>query len=458
MSVEVKTPTRTQFEHSEFLCGDKQSSSKPKASPVSFRFDDNQHYSHRRASEGGQNLSAQWKWKRRFSFNRGDHYFAGARRKRCKSTPSEQIVLPTKFLLGGNINDPLNLNSINEEENEMTPYSSPVPTPAHRKELINSVPFNINDPLNLESADDEIGIKGNKKKKRGKKRHESQSFINQPPKEWVPSEKKKSLMEALKIEIDDTLNDQSSSSTKSPKFQELSFKLQTSNKPDKIVSPVIPQTSPRPRKRKRCMSMNDIKPDCTFSAARSIFRTSLSPSRTIEAQKTPLFKSSKKQRHSSAKMQKNPKFIYGNYNRYYGYRNPETEDDHRLQCFKQDWFENKDILDIGCNVGHLTLSLARDYKPSKVVGLDVDRTLISAARKNIRHYISTKKSSEKTFPVSNLINYGPISAPPVTVSSQRQEFPYNIAFIQVNNNVIEKCFRQAKHHVRTFFLLLKSTI
>jgi hypothetical protein len=51
-------------------------------------------------------------------------------------------------------------------------------------------------------------------------------------------------MEALKIEIDDTLNDQSSSSTKSPKFQELSFKLQTSNKPDKIVSPVIPQTSP----------------------------------------------------------------------------------------------------------------------------------------------------------------------------------------------------------------------
>lgn len=436
MSIEVKTPTRTQFEHSEFLCGEKQQNSKSKTTPsvASFKFDEN-HHQNRRASDGGQNLSAQWSRKRRLTSYKGDnsYHIAGSRRKRFKSTPCDQIVLPTKFLLGGNINDPLNLNSINEEENDLTPYTSPVPTPAHRKELINSVPVNINDPLNLESTDDDIGNKSNKKKKRNKKRHEPQSLINQPSKEWGQSEKKKNLMEALKIDIDDQVYGPNLSETKSPKFQELTFKLDSSSKPDKIVSPVIPQSSPRPRKRKRCMSTSDIKLDCSFTAARSIFRTSLSPSRTLESQKT-VVKSSKKHQNqkpcTSFKKHKDTKFIHGNYNRYYGYRNPETEEDHRLLCFKQEWFENKDILDIGCNVGHLTLSLARDFNPSKVVGVDIDKTLISAARKNIRHYISTKKSDAKAFPVSNLVNFGPISAPPVV--ERKQGFPYNIAFTQGN--------------------------
>ena len=48
-------------------------------------------------------------------------------------------VLPSKFLLGGNINDPLNLNSLSDEQiarvvNAVTPESSPLPTPKHRKE------------------------------------------------------------------------------------------------------------------------------------------------------------------------------------------------------------------------------------------------------------------------------------------------------------------------------------
>ena len=202
MSVEVKTPTHTQFEHSEFLCGEKQSNSKPKPSPVTFKFGDNHHGNvNRRQSDAGPNLSSQWR-KRRLSSYRVDssHHQAGFRRKRFKSTPSEKMVLPSKFLLGGNINDPLNLNSINEEDNEKTPYSSPLPTPAHRKEPINSVPFNITDPLNLESADDDTCVKGSKKKKRNKKRHDSFSAVRPPPPQ---SEKRKNLMEALKIEIDE---------------------------------------------------------------------------------------------------------------------------------------------------------------------------------------------------------------------------------------------------------------
>lgn len=69
-------------------------------------------------------------------------------------------VLPTRFLLGGNIRDPLNLNSLQDEEinramNAVTPKSSPVPTPPRRRGKVEVlIPPNINDPLNLDCADD----------------------------------------------------------------------------------------------------------------------------------------------------------------------------------------------------------------------------------------------------------------------------------------------------------------
>ena len=46
-----------------------------------------------------------------------------------------------------------------------------------------------------------------------------------------------------------------------------------------------------------------------------------------------------------------PKFQYGNYNRYYGYRLEGS--DPRFRFFDPDWFRGKDILDIGCNVGEV---------------------------------------------------------------------------------------------------------
>lgn len=88
-------------------------------------------------------------------------------RKRSKSfsglvkIKSMKPVLPTKFLLGGNINDPLNLNSLQDEEinramNAVTPKSSPIPTPPQRKGKVEVIiPSNIHDPLNLiDCADD----------------------------------------------------------------------------------------------------------------------------------------------------------------------------------------------------------------------------------------------------------------------------------------------------------------
>lgn len=70
------------------------------------------------------------------------------------------IIPPTKFLLGGNICDPLNLNSMQDEEinramNAVTPKSSPLPTPKHKKEIIEVIiPPNICDPLNLTNCND----------------------------------------------------------------------------------------------------------------------------------------------------------------------------------------------------------------------------------------------------------------------------------------------------------------
>lgn len=90
-------------------------------------------------------------------------------RKRSKSFSGGGLknmrpVPPTRFLLGGNIRDPLNLNSLQDEEvnramNAATPKSSPVPTPPGRKGIVEVViPLNINDPLNLINCTDDAEL------------------------------------------------------------------------------------------------------------------------------------------------------------------------------------------------------------------------------------------------------------------------------------------------------------
>lgn len=81
------------------------------------------------------------------------------------------------------------------------------------------------------------------------------------------------------------------------------------------------------------------------------------------------------------------KFKYGNYNRYYGYRHESKQEDKRFGVFKKEWFENKSVLDIGCNIGHVSLWIGRHYQPEVVKGVDIDLELIKIAKKNIVHYI-----------------------------------------------------------------------
>ncbi|KAK3105248.1 hypothetical protein FSP39_020775 [Pinctada imbricata] len=442
MSVEVKTPTRTQFEHSEFQCGEKSSNFEEVGTQKSVKFNEKSDSFHRFES------SAKFQYRKRKPSYRNEHsqQIGGFRRKRAKSMPAAEsnIVLPTKFLLGGNINDPLNLNSLNNEEvNKLlnqTPQSSPIVTPPTFQSFSVPVPFNITDPLNLESGDDSIS----KKKKRNKHHHKrksddshNSSANTHPSKE---TERRKSVLEALKIEVDDDELPPPSSTISSSDQKPLEIHFSSKPVVDKIVSPVIPQISPssRAKKRKRAMSMSDARPEKSH-IARSILRTSLSPPRNsalhIDLEKTtsPIkrFKKQGSQKHVLPKYQKNPKFSHGNYNRYYGYRNPDAEHDQRLICFKKDWFEGKDVLDIGCNVGHITLAIGKDFQPRKIVGLDIDKKLIKAARKNVRYYMSDQSNQTEKFPVSSSLNFGPIEAPPVC-DQNRRNFPKNVMFIQGN--------------------------
>ncbi|KYN09532.1 PREDICTED: probable RNA methyltransferase bin3 [Trachymyrmex cornetzi] len=368
------------------------------------------------------------------------------------------IIPPTKFLLGGNICDPLNLNSMQDEEinramNAVTPKSSPLPTPKHKKEIIEVIiPPNICDPLNLTNCNDNeeyekqlISPTKRNSKRRNRKRKRAYSGSGKDEGKMVdPNETNKlketegnnatdkssterlsgdkiSLEEAPSTQNENCLKDNKTESPQKDKnrlrlkgLEEIKDKrLRKIDAKDKIVSPVIPQPGawkPRPQHR-------------------------------------PSQDKKKKQQHAMPNFRlKDARYQYGNYNRYYGYRNPHHEVDPRLKMFAQrkELFLQKDILDIGCNIGHVTLSVARDFGAKSVTGIDIDRTLINIARKNVKHYVNCVQSPASNedndkrdssdasfFPMSMPISYGPVDIPGFT-KNKHKGFPYNVIFVQGN--------------------------
>lgn len=68
--------------------------------------------------------------------------------------------------------------------------------------------------------------------------------------------------------------------------------------------------------------------------------------------------------------------------RYYGYRLDDAfDEDPRLQALDRAWFAQKKVLDIGCNEGLLTLSLAGKFGCKAVTGVDIDAVLVAKACK-----------------------------------------------------------------------------
>ena len=168
---------------------------------------------------------------------------------------------------------------------------------------------------------------------------------------------------------------------------------------NKIVSPVVPQPGGGERRRNSGRGSSNALPSSASATSSS---------------------------SSSIKSKQNV-FRFGNYNQYYGYRNGRKTDP-RLELLRREWFTDKEILDIGCNIGHVSLSIGRDCNPVRVVGVDIDRTLIKIATKNARHY-QEKHPAEKHYPNSLPALFGPLD-PPIDKNG-RKIFPHNVKFIQV---------------------------
>lgn len=269
-------------------------------------------------NKGKKNQNANSNSQRKYKLDR-------SARKRSKSfsglvkIKSMKPVLPTKFLLGGNINDPLNLNSLQDEEinramNAVTPKSSPIPTPPQRKGKVEVIiPSNIHDPLNLiDCADDAeyeqqltSPVKKCRKKRLKRKRTVSATIETakiddvdnvieaktpEPSKDSakIPEDSSKTEPQTEEKPKELTLElspKKENKKRKSEEHKDNVKKFKFSNV-DKIVSPVIPQPGAW-LKRKTTLPNQKPKPQ---------------QKKDIN-EKLPLFK------------EKDKKFQYGNYNR-----------------------------------------------------------------------------------------------------------------------------------------------
>ncbi|KAM6155474.1 7SK snRNA methylphosphate capping enzyme [Rhynchocyon petersi] len=387
------------------------------------------------------------------------------RRRRVNSDCDS--VLPSNFLLGGNIFDPLNLNSLLDEEvsralNAETPKSSPLPAKG-RDPVEILIPKDITDPLSLNTCTDEAHVVLASPLKTGRKRHRHRGQHHQQQQAAGGNDSNSSLLPQAPL----TPSLQGEGTTQhrrqnqdAPQPYELNTAI---NCRDEVVSPlptalqgstgtlsappaasVTPapsSSSSRHRKRRRTSSKSEAGARGGGQGPKEKGRGS-GGGRHHHPLPAAGFK--KQQR----------KFQYGNYCKYYGYRNPSCEDG-RLRVLKPEWFKGRDVLDLGCNVGHLTLSIACKWGPSRMVGLDIDARLIHSARQNIRHYLSEElrlppqapdgepgaDGGEGTitirkrscFPASLTASRGPIAAPQVPLGgADTSVFPNNVVFVTGN--------------------------
>ncbi|KAM3601517.1 uncharacterized protein V6R79_014094 [Siganus canaliculatus] len=359
------------------------------------------------------------------------HPTSGKRRRRANS--ESDSVLPTNFLLGGNIFDPLNLNSLLDEEvnkalNAETPKSSPLPAKS-RDPVEILIPRDITDPLNLNSGIADSSFLVSPYKSGGRKRHRNRHHGGGGGVGGI-SNAQGSLSDSGRSELKmgtstplsgmlascsalDVSKDSSSFSSVTGNSHELSADNSASCK-DETASVCMEDSAcsvsggpnQHTGRRKRRRNSGKVEPPMTHSTPvgktgtgdRSCgaggFRNSQSFHTPRSGPKMGPGGRQHQQSRNQAKEQQKKKFQYGNYNKYYGYRNPGNNEDPRIRLLSPEWFEGKDVLDLGCNSGHMTLYIAKMLRPARILGLDIDSELVHAARKNIRHYLSELQTQE----------------------------------------------------------------
>ncbi len=393
---------------------------------------------------------------------------------------------PTVFKLGGNIHDPLNLNGIGANPGQTTPISSPFPSPfplpadksssrenASKEKVEVLIPPNICDPLNLScpnalnesdlisptnfksgnnssygrqrnnsnsnsnkrrrtSSETEVINEGAGKQQRSGSFHDSKllfsrddSFLgrrnttgaaaaaamNRANREKLNAERKISPVAATTAAAAASAASASSSGGQAGKSSNHSKSFSRSNSSSQGGS-----TNAANRNQNRNRQQGP-------SSTATTDHQSSTNTHTSSSSEKPLPKNNKE------------RFRFGNYNRYYGYRNSQ-HCDRRLELLPRDLIQGKDVLDVGCNIGHVTLTLARDYGPRRIVGVDIDPGLIEVAKKNVRHYITEAVVQREGMPLSMPLLYGPLANMPKQVQGEEKEesggFPNNVFFFALN--------------------------
>nr|XP_020443173.1 7SK snRNA methylphosphate capping enzyme-like [Monopterus albus]XP_020443174.1 7SK snRNA methylphosphate capping enzyme-like [Monopterus albus]XP_020443175.1 7SK snRNA methylphosphate capping enzyme-like [Monopterus albus] len=450
--------------------------------------------------------------KRRYSMGIGFKGLA-KRRHHASSDCQSEPVLPSQFLLGGNIFDPLNLNSLLDEEvnratNQETPKCSPLPSRG-RDPVEILVPRDITDPLNLKggSKDGEGGggvlLSPLKSRRRHRNRHHGGGGGE---KEMIPAR----LFPSTAVTPGSVLTPsgplpqltREGSVPPSPLPGELNTTITCR---EDVALPILPRrhTHPPPsytnkpgiqgdgRQQKRRRTTSTRSADGATGAV--TMATTAQPTKF----QTPLMGGSKPSRYGGPpigsaqppeKKKNKHRYQYGNHSSYYGYNGfygeswegrVGSEEDPRLRLLEASWFRDKKVLDVGCGVGHMTLSIARWFDPTHILGVELDERLVHAAKQNVRHFLSQdlvveerrknrrliavssppKKHgggggqikegvmegameevmgefqqalSHLSFPLSFRVSRGPLSAPSLLrpPSSSSSRFPNNVTFIQ----------------------------
>ncbi|XP_045921542.1 7SK snRNA methylphosphate capping enzyme [Micropterus dolomieu] len=426
--------------------------------------------------------------KRRYSVGVGFKGLA-KRRRRANSDSQSEPVLPSHFMLGGNIFDPLNLNSLLDEDvnratNKETPQCSPLPSRGGDPVEI-LVPRDITDPLNLKGggADGKGGggvlLSPLKSRRRHRNRHHGGGAGAGAEREVAPARLFPSTAGAT---ADVPLLTTEGGVVASPLPCELNTAITCRD--DVAPPPILPRrhTHPPPghahnqgdgrqRRRRRTTSMRS---DTTATTAQPTkFQTPLVGGAKAGRCGGPQTGSAqppekKKDKH---------RYQYGNRSCHYGYHGfygdgwegrVGAEEDPRLRLLEADWFRDKKVLDVGCGAGHVTLAVARRFDPAHILGVELDDWLVHAAKQNVRHFLShdvvveerrrrggtagpiggeeeeDKEVEEATLameeiqrsllslPLSFRVSRGPLAAPPLLLppSSSSSRFPNNVTFIQ----------------------------
>ncbi|KAJ0029864.1 hypothetical protein Pint_13238 [Pistacia integerrima] len=96
-------------------------------------------------------------------------------------------------------------------------------------------------------------------------------------------------------------------------------------------------------------------------------------------------------------------FPFGNYKNYYGYRIGEgLDEDPRLKVFKEEWFQGKNCLDIGCNSGIITIQIAKKFQCRSILGVDIDSNRVEDAYWHLRKIVKMEKDERKRAQASRL--------------------------------------------------------